>query len=221
MNRRNWLAVAVLCFVCVPVSMFAQAPLETVDIDNPQTGRRVTFDVVLYNGAPLRMTVREGGIGRIERHSDGLTLGVRPVIIDAERGQVKVEIFGITKREGRGFQQSADSFELRQGELPKRVDVADRFAWNRGIFRPEDRSAAAEPMLREMTVLGIDLPTEQRTLSGGTCTNTPGVSSLETTPGVIPPGPCSRCCVTCDGVTACACAVSMGCGSCCCNPCCN
>ena len=31
-----------------------------------------------------------------------------------------------------------------------------------------------------------------------------------------PDGPCVRCCVTCDGVTACACAVQMDCGSCCC-----
>lgn len=31
-----------------------------------------------------------------------------------------------------------------------------------------------------------------------------------------PDGPCVRCCVTCDGVTACACAVRMDCGSCCC-----
>ena len=31
-----------------------------------------------------------------------------------------------------------------------------------------------------------------------------------------PDGPCTRCCVTCDGVTACACAVQMDCGTCCC-----
>lgn len=31
----------------------------------------------------------------------------------------------------------------------------------------------------------------------------------------------ARCCVTCNGWTACACAVAMGCDSCCCNPCCG
>ncbi len=31
----------------------------------------------------------------------------------------------------------------------------------------------------------------------------------------------ARCCVTCNGWTACACAVSMGCDSCCCGPCCG
>jgi hypothetical protein len=30
-------------------------------------------------------------------------------------------------------------------------------------------------------------------------------------------GPCSRCCVTCDGITGCGCAVQMDCGSCCCS----
>jgi hypothetical protein len=218
MTRRTSFVVAVLCLVSV--SMFAEIPIDPVD--NPQTGRRVTFDLVLYNGAPLRMTVREGGIGRIERLSDGLTLGVRPIILDAETGQVKVEVFGITKREGRDFQRHADSFELRKGEMPRRVDGGD-FAWNRGVFAPEDRAAAAEPMLREVTVLGIDLPAEKRTLNGGACTNTAGVSSLvpaSNATGVVA-GPCSRCCVTCDGITACACAVSMSCGSCCCNPCCG
>lgn len=29
--------------------------------------------------------------------------------------------------------------------------------------------------------------------------------------------PCSRCCVTCDGITACACEVWMSCGYCCCD----
>jgi hypothetical protein len=49
------------------------------------------------------------------------------------------------------------------------------------------------------------------------------VTLLGTTPipagtaaGPTPDGPCYRCCVTCDGVTACACAVQMPCGSCCC-----
>lgn len=36
-----------------------------------------------------------------------------------------------------------------------------------------------------------------------------------------PDGPCVRCCVTCDGVTACACAVQMDCGSCCCQDSCT
>lgn len=30
-------------------------------------------------------------------------------------------------------------------------------------------------------------------------------------------GPCTRCCVTCDGITACACEVWMSCGHCCCD----
>ena len=41
-----------------------------------------------------------------------------------------------------------------------------------------------------------------------------GAKSSATPAG--PDGPCVRCCVTCDGVTACACAVQMDCGSCCC-----
>ncbi len=32
---------------------------------------------------------------------------------------------------------------------------------------------------------------------------------------------CQSCCVSCDGAVACACAVTMSCGDCCCRPCCN
>jgi hypothetical protein len=201
----------------VSLSSFAQAPVDPVD--NPSSGRKVTFDIVLHDGAPLRMTVREGGIGRIERISDGMTLGVRPVIEDAERGIVKVEIFGITVREGRDVQRNAASFELRQGEMPKRVDIGEEFAWNRGVYAPEERAALAEPMLREVKVVGINLPIEKRT-SSGQCTNTPGVASFRGPGNVTTNGPCYTCCVTCDGVRACACAVEMSCGSCCCIGCC-
>lgn len=217
MARRNWLAVLVLCVACVPVSLFAEAAAE-----DAQRARRVTFDIVLSDGQPLRMTVAEGDVGRIQRHSDGLTLGVRPIIVDAQRGEVQVDIFGITKGEGRALQERyASSFELRQGEMPKRVDSGDEFAWNRGVFAPELRAAAVEPLLREVTVLGIDLPTEKKLLEGGTCSNakTADASLLRPAADAVAK-PCSRCCVTCGGVTACGCAVSMDCGSCCCDPCC-
>lgn len=212
MTRRSWLTVAVLCLVCVPVSLFAQAP---DPVDAPEVGRRVTFDIVLQNGAPLRMTVREGGIGRIERLSDGMTLGVRPVIQDAENGVVKLEIFGITKREGRDVQRLAGDFELRRGEMPRRVDVGERFAWNRGVYAPEQRAGAIAPMLREITLLGIDLPLEQT--GSGPCGagRTLEVSSENMS------GCTTSCCVECDGARACACGVQMSCGSCCCTGCCT
>jgi hypothetical protein len=38
----------------------------------------------------------------------------------------------------------------------------------------------------------------------------------QTRPPPSPDGPCTQCCVRCDGIEACACAVKMGCGSCCC-----
>ena len=39
--------------------------------------------------------------------------------------------------------------------------------------------------------------------------------------GDSPNGPCTTCCVTCDGYTVCACAVTMHCGQCCCPDCCT
>lgn len=39
--------------------------------------------------------------------------------------------------------------------------------------------------------------------------------------GIEPNLPCENCCVTCQGMTSCACAVQTPCGSCCCGRCCK
>jgi len=71
--------------------------------------------------------------------------------------------------------------------LPMSVDVASGYPTEDPLF--------------EVTLLGIEF------IAAGP---TPAASPAE------PDAPCVRCCVTCDGVTACACAVQMDCGSCCC-----
>jgi hypothetical protein len=38
---------------------------------------------------------------------------------------------------------------------------------------------------------------------------------------LVPKVPCIRCCITCDGWTACACEIMMACGGCCCPNCCD
>ncbi len=45
-----------------------------------------------------------------------------------------------------------------------------------------------------------------------------GISAAGAQPPV-PNGPCQKCCVICDGITTCACAVETACGNCCCPEC--
>ena len=46
-----------------------------------------------------------------------------------------------------------------------------------------------------------------------------GISAAGAQPPA-PNGPCQKCCVICDGIATCACAVETACGNCCCPECC-
>jgi hypothetical protein len=87
-------------------------------------------------------------------------------------------------------------FQITPGKTPS-AERLQQMA-RRTLF--QDKPAAypeADPLF-EVTLLGTS-PIPAR------ATQPPG-----------PDAPCTRGCVTCDGVTACACAVQMDCGSCCC-----
>lgn len=162
---------------------------ETVRISD-----EVVFLQVRANGVPMRLKIVNGEMGRIS--SPVATVGLTPRLTS---GGAEIHVFEILSGPG-------GSEKIREVEQ-SHVDVmaSARF----------DKS----PVDLEVQLLDrLALPA----LPAGWSTERTGarVSAVEKPIDGKPQavlGPCVRSCVTCDGVTACACEVWMSCGYGCCN----
>jgi hypothetical protein len=89
------------------------------------------------------------------------------------------------------------------------------------VFRIDKGSPEVNERIEQLGTLELDKEAASR-FDGGPFpfdvrfirSYVPVVPQTPQPPG--PNGPCTQCCVRCDGIEACACAVKMECGSCCC-----
>lgn len=152
------------------------------------------FLQVRVNGTSMRLKVFNGEMARIS--SGGTTVGVTPRIV---AGGVDLHIYEILLAAADGAERMR---EVEQATLVRGVIVA----------------LNAIPVPLEVELLDAlalpPLPAEWSSQPTIGCT---APVSQRDTPTAAPLGPCSECCVKCDGVTACACEVWHSCGHCCCS----
>jgi hypothetical protein len=177
----------------------------------PVSMNRVTLSLVLHDGQSLRMTILEGGLGRIHSKSQGLTVGLSPRLIDPSTGVIELTTFEIVEKVP-GYETISQRESFRVDNTPSRPEWSQRVS--PGISNPVAKTAFAASIVREMRLEGISLEAAPASETGR-------AASLEPTADVEADNVCSRCCVDCGDNRACGCAVEMECGSCCCDPCCG
>lgn len=139
---------------------------------------------------------------------------MRLKIIDGEMGRISVGAFtlGLTPR------RAGDALRLVVFEVLIEANGAERI---REIA--QSRLHLAAPVRIEQAPVPLEVQwldaSKLPPLPPGWNTDPGQCSTCRTEPGgdAALLGPCVRCCVACDGVTACACEVWMSCGHCCCD----
>jgi hypothetical protein len=162
----------------------------------PISETKIVLEIAVDNRRPIKVTQLEGGLIRIEKKGVAI-FGFTPYIVDQKTGAVAVKAFSIIPitREGKTIGESIS--EIGRIE-PSTVGSDSVAAFHYGDSQFTFQIKQVQPGAALNYVLEPDNP-----------------STLEFIMAV------SRCCVTCDGVTTCACAVSADCGSCCAGVCCN
>ena len=189
MLKRVLLTVSLVGLLALTAS-----PLQSQVAETALISREAVVLQVWANAVPLTLRVVNGEMARLST-SAGLTYGLTPRLT-AEG--VILHLFEISSV-GTG------------GERMRAVDRLQVGPGARAHFGPH-------PLLLEAQFAGREaIPAREAGSPLEQCTPE-RVGAPEQAAG--PSGPdsaCTRCCVTCDGIRACACAVSMSCGSCCCS----
>ena len=185
-----------LCCISLARVQDAPVPLSKQASTIPTSDELITLKITLSDGQTLTATEREGGMIRIEK--DGRIFGVTPHIHDKDNSVIKADIFRITtiKRGGTVVGESmaiVENVEVNKS-FPRSTNSDPPFTLQveRIVKAKAIDTSVSKPKTNDG--IGIDPPTD--------------------------PPPVYRCCVTCGSTTACACAVTLSCGSCCSGPCC-
>jgi hypothetical protein len=159
---------------------------------------------------PVEVTVQDGTLARVRRMSDGATIAVAPRITDLQSGAVAVKVFGITTLDD-GSEMIRELETAQLNPALQSTDLRSEARWSTKMVM----AAVAEgaPMLREVTLLGIDTPIGR--------THAPKVSAAVSSGGVQPDMAPNSCCLSCDGWEVCGCAVWCNGKYCCAGRCCN
>lgn len=160
---------------------------ETIRISNDPVFLQVRAD-----GVSMRLKIINGEMARISTARG--TVGLTPRI--AGEG-VELHLFEILNSGGTGERMRETA------RLPLVVGIVERVTSMPFDVEAEVLDTSALP----------PLPLGWSSQLSGTCAPAAPTTGAE----INPLAPCSRCCVTCDGVTACACEVWQPCGHCCCD----
>jgi hypothetical protein len=156
---------------------------------------KVTLELTFDTGAVFRVSQYEGSLIRVERN--GSTVGMIPHVDTRNGNQVTATI-------------------LEGAPLNMRdVSLLERIAKTGSIELGRESSDLATGGLRvKVAIVAIVYEVSN---TGETTKNSR--LRLQSDPGGLGDGP--ECCVTCDGIKVCGCAVDAPCGSCCVSTCCG
>lgn len=191
-RRSGVLLTGVLFFVCAG-SLLAEA------YSIPTSTRLVHGQMALPNGEVLKFAVLEGQMLTLRDADAGSYFGFSPTIVDEAHREVGFVVFEIIER-------GPDQHMLRQIES---VEVAAT-GWLGAVNAEVEIVSIEESGLTQTELAKMQAQLAVPSKLDATELSDPGEENIH-------PG---RCCVTCGTTTACGCAVSLGCGSCCQGPCC-
>ncbi len=196
MSRRATVVVA-LALLFGATGLFAEA------YSVPQSSRLVTGEVSLAGGKLVKFTVLEGQMLKLSDSEEGYTLGFSPTIVDEANLKVSFTVFEITEHgPDLHMLREIESIEVAQTGWVEKAHAEIKIT---GIEESGLSQADLEGIQAKLAVpskLSSDFPYKPATAGGGEEYK-------------------SGCCVTCGATTACGCAVSSGCGSCCVGSCCG
>ena len=157
----------------------------------PTSGSKVTLRLTFDDGAVFVVTQLEGAAIRVERN--GSTTGIIAHIDPEQKDRVAADVFKVVPIEVQGVLSGERIADLTSvGIGPEGVDITKGDL----SFKVEVAGIGIAPRV---------IPSK--------------VSFLRFRPQGGGGG--GECCVTCNGVRVCGCAVEAACGSCCCSPCCD
>lgn len=194
-----------LAMLSVPVA-FAQETSATPEL----LPRAITVSLTMPNARPVKLMIKEGAMARLTRVADDTILAIAPTVLDEDAGIVTAQVFRVTRGLGdREILTPIGDIEIRRFA---QTDGDDRGAPRRAI-RAQGAEATESLFGMHLTLQSITSTSEQPS-ANARCAAPKSDFSIQ------PHGPCSTCCVTCDGWRFCGCAVEASCGSCCCTACC-
>lgn len=162
----------------------------------PISETKIALEITVDNGRPKKVTQLEGGLIRIEKKGVAI-FGFTPYIKDQKTGAVAVKAFSIIpiSKEGKIVGESIREI----GSFEPHTDIySPAAAFNYGDSQFTFQLKQVQPGAALNYVSEPDTPSTIAFALGA-----------------------GRCCVTCEGVTTCACSVSEDCGSCCAGVCCD
>jgi hypothetical protein len=163
---------------------------------SPISDNMVTLKLTLSTGEVVTAVQREGGMVRIDKQ--GSIIGLTPKIRDKEDGTIDVAVFRISAIKG------PSGAVVGEG-----MDLMERLEVRRSL---PSKPTASDILQLSIEVEGIQVGPSPQALDANR-------ASTRKVGQYAPVG--DDCCVTCGGLTACACRVSQDCGSCCSGACCQ
>ena len=159
---------------------------------NPVSDNTISLRITLPNGRVVLVSEREGGMIRIE--FNGQIYGLIPRIKDGQNNQVSIEPFEIRLLRKRG---------QFLGESIRSLGAYEIDQFNRSSLPPNTSSLPFNIQLLSLL---------RKTGDSARHVSFMPLQSWS--------DPTTDCCITCNGVKTCACAVEASCGSCCYDFCC-
>ncbi|MFI5182279.1 MAG: hypothetical protein ACHQPI_12910 [Thermoanaerobaculia bacterium] len=207
---RFWIGlVAISLAASVPSPATGQTKAETIATSD----HHVALTLTMPDAAQIEVIVRDGAMARLTRKSDGAVIGIAPRITDATTKTVGVMVFGInTLTDGNEIMQALETVTLNPGGQSTAVSSEGR--WHGKTDLATATVADNTPMVKEITLIGVDVPLSHPTPKPRAMAGAPATVSNSR------PVPMGRCCLSCGGWEACGCAVYCGGDSCCTGGCC-
>jgi hypothetical protein len=192
------------------LGLMVGAPLLAEAGPRPTTSELPLYLEVRADGVPMVLRVVEGTAGTIES-----TGGVKVALIPkATPDGVEIHAFDVFSTPG------------NSGEKAREVEIVNVAVMQTVQFAHTTLNLE----VRLVRSIAPPVPPDWRLQAKSSCGNAPAVEKRSSGPSVVGVSfvykkgpqqellaPCSRCCVTCDGVTVCWCEVWMSCGHCCCD----
>lgn len=206
--------VRLAVLVCLVAMMFTS----TLTAEEPLApAASVTLSVTMPGARGAKLTLKAGDFARIERESDGATVSLAARQINSDL--VQVQLFVIDRSAGAEERRLVKTVDV-QISGPGIVLTTAREGQREGERGPRVRSDARSildenPVVMQLGVAGIDLPANTSTKR---CTA--NTVAAQARGEVVANGPCTQCCISCDGWRFCGCAVEACGTSCCCTVCC-
>lgn len=201
MNRLILVGATLLVLGLPAVSKGAEKPNV---FSLPISNRTIQGEIALGGGELVKFTSLEGSLVTLEGPDVG-SLAISGEILDEASSHVRFTVFEI-QQFGQGLHglKQIEQFEVRDKAPGAATQAGFQTITANRIEKSDKVSQAQIEAFRQATLDSV---------AGGASSAAPETS------GLIPDID-GTCCVTCGSTTACACAVSMSCGSCCADQCC-